>query len=902
MIERTPETPTPWHALDVEHVLERLQTTPQGLGETEARARLARHGPNRLPPPPRQGPIARFAAQFHNVLIYILLAAAVVTAVLGHAVDTGVILGVVVINALIGFVQEGKAERALEAIRGMLSPKAAALRDGQPVTIDAESLVPGDVVLLASGDRVPADLRLTHTRDLRVDEAILTGESVAVEKRIPAVRADAALGDRSSMAFSGTLVAAGRATGVVVATGRATEVGAISEMLARVEPLTTPLLRAMTRFGQHLSAAIVALAVATFAFGTVVRGYSLEEMFLAAVGLAVAAIPEGLPAIITITLAIGVQRMARRNAIIRRLPAVETLGAVTVICSDKTGTLTRNEMTARSAVTAEDAFETTGVGYDPHGAFERAGVVVERGGAPDLEELLRAGLLCNDARLREHEANWTLHGDPTEGALIVAALKAGFDPALEHKERPRTDTIPFESEHRFMATLHHDHAGHGFIYLKGAPERVLGMCRWQRRAGQDEPIDRELWQRHVETLAADGQRVLAVAFATAGADHGELRFEHVEEGLTLLGLFGLIDPPREEAVEGVARCRSAGIAVKMITGDHAATARAVARRLGVDRPRVRSGPDLDAMDDAELRRVARETDVFARASPAHKLRLVQALQAERQVVAMTGDGVNDAPALKRADAGVAMGVKGTEVSKESAEMVLADDNFASIVAGVEEGRTVYDNIRKTILFILPTNGGEALTILAAILLGFHLPITPVQILWVNMITAVTLGLALAFEPPESAVMRRPPRRTGEPLLSRFLVWRIAFVSVLLVMGTFGLFLWQRMGGADLQTAQTVAVNTLVACEMFYLLNARFFTDGVFGLEALVGNRYVAGAIALVIVFQLLFTYAPAMQVLFGSRALAAPTWGAIVGIGLAVYVLVEIEKALFRYTRNGARR
>jgi magnesium-transporting ATPase (P-type) len=882
--------------MPAEDALRALDTSPDGLSEDEAKRRLEKYGPNRLKPPARRGPLLRFLAQFHNVLIYVLLAASVITALLEHWVDTGVILGVVVLNALIGFIQEGKAERALDAIRGMLSLHASVWRDGRRREVEAEDLVPGDVVFLQSGDKVPADLRLLQLKSLEVEEAALTGESVPVEKQVGPQPADAALGDRASMAYSGTLVTYGQGKGLVVATGDQTEIGRISSMLAEVEQLTTPLLRQMATFGRWLTVAILAVAGFTFAFGLLVQDYTAGEMFLAAVGLAVAAIPEGLPAIMTITLAIGVQRMAGRNAIIRRLPAVETLGAVTVICSDKTGTLTRNEMTVRSVVTAARELQVSGVGYDPHGVFTAGGQEVAASDDALLIEVARAGMLCNDAALRRHNGEWVLEGGPTEGALLTLAAKAGLEQHDENLRLPRTDLIPFESEHRFMATLHHDHEGNGVIYVKGAPERVLEMCARQRNDGGDGPLDADLWQRRIEELGSRAERVLAVARKPAEANRRELRFEDVENGLTLLGMFGLIDPPRDEAIAAIARCQEAGIRVKMITGDHRITARAIAAQLHLanDRDAV-TGPEIDRLDEDELRRTADQVDVFARSSPEHKLRLVTALQAARHVVAMTGDGVNDAPALKRADVGVAMGVKGTEAAKEAAEMVLADDNFASITHAVEEGRTVYANLQKAILFILPTNGGEALTIVLAILLGRSLPITAVQVLWVNMITAVTLALALAFEPIEAGTMKRPPRSPDDGLLSRALIARIAYVSGILVAGTFGLFLWERAAGSGIEVARTVAVNTLVLFEAFYLLNTRYLLEPSYTRRGLFGSRPVLIAIGLVLMFQMLFTYAPVMQALFGTAAIDAASWLVITAVASTVFVAVEIEKAIRRW-------
>ncbi len=888
-----------WHAAEGRVVLDLTETSrSQGLTDVQVQQRQLEHGSNILPPAKHQGPLLRFMLQFHNILIYVLLAAAVVTAFLGHWVDSGVIVGVVVINALIGFIQEGKAEKALDAIRQMLSFNAQVLRDGRRHDIPAQQLVPGDIVFLASGDKVPADLRLLEVRSLHIEEAALTGESVAADKSVEPVPVDAPLGDRSCMAYSGTLVTYGQGVGVVVAIGAATEIGRISAMLAEVQVLATPLLRQLAVFGRWLTWAILVLAGFAFAFGVWVRGYSAADMFLVAVGIAVAAIPEGLPAIMTITLAIGVQRMARRNAIIRRLPAVEALGSVTVICTDKTGTLTRNEMTVRRVITGTALFEVSGAGYAPQGGFALDDSEVDLADHPTLQEIGQVALLCNDAVLSQTGGQWQLTGDPTEGALISLALKTGLKEGFERESLPRIDAIPFESEHRFMATLHHDHAGKSFVFLKGAPERVLELCQWQREGsqnyGQDRPLDTMHWQRQMEETASQGMRLLAVAIRPAEQQLAVLEFDAVEcGGFTLLAVLGLADPLREEAIVAVARCRSAGIRVKMITGDHIETARAIGAQLGLaTRVEALSGVEIETMDDAQLAAVIKDTDIFARASPEHKLRLVQALQSNGEVVAMTGDGVNDAPALKRADVGVAMGGKGTEVAKEAAEMVLTDDNFASITAAVEEGRAVYDNIRKSIAFILPTNGGQTGMLLIAILFGLTLPITPVQILWVNMITAVTLSLALAFETPEADVMGRPPRDTHEPLLTGFLVWRITFVTLLLTGGGIGLFLWELRQGASLEAARTAAVNALVMGEVFYLFNVRRFAAPALTLEGIFGNRTALLAVGLLVVLQGLFTYLPAMQHLFGTAGLEAAAWARIVAFGVAVLLIVELEKWL----------
>lgn len=883
-----------WHALPSKDVVSALESGPNGLSEEDARRRLAEIGPNRLPPPKRRGPILRFLIQFNDVLIYVLLAAAGVTALLGHWIDTQVILIVVLVNAVIGFIQEGKAEKALDAIRKMLAPKASVIRGGHRSSIPGDDVVPGDIVLLEAGDRVPADIRLFEIKGLKVDESILTGESVPVEKSEPAVGMDIPLGDRTPMAFSGTLVTYGQAKGAVVATGTRTEIGRISGMLSEVTTLQTPLLRQMGIFAKWLTAAILAIAVLVFLFGLLVRDFGFSEIFMAVVGLSVAAIPEGLPAILTITLAIGVQGMASRNAIVRRLPAIETLGSVSVICSDKTGTLTRNEMTVASIATARRLFTVGGAGYAPRGGFTLDGRDTDAGEYPLLAEIGRAALLCSDAGLRETHGEWAVEGDPMEGALLAAAAKAGLDYEFERRSWPRSDAIPFDSEHQFMASLNHDHAGNGAIFIKGAPERILGMCDRQRGFDDDDvPLDTDYWQRQAEEIASRGQRILAVATKGTDAAESSLHFDDVERGLTFLGLFGLIDPPREEAITAVAECQAAGIQVKMITGDHSGTAMAVARQLGLNNPEiVLTGHDLDALDDETLRSRVQDTAVFARTSPAHKLRLVTALQAEGAVVAMTGDGVNDAPALKRADVGIAMGQKGSEAAKEASEMVLADDNFAAIAEAVRAGRTVYDNLKKAILFILPTNGGEALVLIAAILLGFTLPITPLQILWVNMVTAVTLALALAFEPSEPDVMCRPPRAADEPIFSGFLIWRTVFVSVLFMGAIFGKFILSTVQGASIEEARTIAVNTLVVLEIFYLFSVRYLQAPSITWRGIVGTPVVLIAVGVVTALQLLFTYAPFMKTFFDVQPLSLVQGLKIVAVGAAVLIILEVEKWL----------
>ena len=884
----TPSTP-PWHAEDAAVAVAALKSdATAGLDPSEAARRLAEHGANKLPEPGRHGPLVRFFLQFHNTLIYVLIAAGVGKLFLGEWVDASVIFGVVVINSLLGFIQEGRAEKAIDSIRNMLSPEAAVVRGGRLREIPAGELVPGDIVMLQSGDKVPADLRILEAVNLRVEEAPLTGESVPVEKKPDPSPADAGVGDRRGMAFSGTLVVSGRAKGLVVETGAGTELGHINRMLSSVSAMETPLLRQIAQFGKALTIVILLVCVLAFAYGMIFLDEPFTAMFKAAVGIAVSAIPEGLPAVVTITLAIGVQRMARRNAIIRRLPAVETLGSVSRICSDKTGTLTRNEMVVTSAVTAEARHDITGNGYAPEGEIRADG----RPAASVLALMARASVLCNDSEIHQEQGVWTLSGDPTEGALLPFAAKAGVSKDDETTRHPRTGVIPFESDHKFMATLHGD-----TLFVKGAPDVIMNYCTGQQLdEGIAVPLDRAHWERVNEDIAAGGQRVLALAWMPTGAPAADaLSAGTLPKQLVLLGLVGIMDPPRDEAIAAVAECRGGGIRVTMITGDHAGTAASIAKMLGIGEgaPPV-TGAEIDRMDDDQLAAKCRRADVFARTSPEHKLRLVRAMQESGAVVAMTGDGVNDAPALKQADVGVAMGIKGTEVSKEAAEMVLADDNFASITAAVREGRTVFANIEKAILFMLPTNGGQALTILAAILLGLTLPVTPPQILWVNMVTSITLALALSFEPHEPCVMRRPPRKVDRPLLDGFGIWRLCFISFLLLVLTFGTFFWMEHHGRGIEVSRTAAVNALIIGQIFYLVNSRFLVDSSFKFRALAGNKWVPTAIISVLLLQVLFTYAPFMNSIFGTAPLAPAVWLWLVLGGAVMFVLVELEKALLR--------
>ena len=889
-----------WHHLPVEEVVDLLDTNPEkGLDQFEVKHLQETFGPNAITAKKGKGPLIRFLLQFHQPLIYILIAAGVITAALQEWVDSGVIFGVVLINAIIGFIQESKAENALAALANTMVAEATVLRWGEKKRIPSADLVPGDIVLLQAGDKVPADLRLLKIRDLQVDESALTGESVPVEKAVAPLDQDTILAERINMAYGSTMVTYGQGTGIVTATGDYTEVGRISKLISSAQDLATPLTRKITHFSHILLYAILLLAAVTVAVG-MLRGQPLFDMFMAAVALAVGAIPEGLPAAVTITLAIGVSRMAKRRAIIRKLPAVETLGSTTVICSDKTGTLTENQMTVQTIMAGNVHYEVSGAGYAPLGR------IVRQDGADDvsnatLRECLQAGLLCNDSLLLEKDGGWQIQGDPTEGALLTAAAKNGFDEKETEKRYPRLDSIPFESQHQYMATLHDAGVGKPcVVYIKGAVEQILAKCTGTIDAdGSVVHLHLDKIHQDVLHMAARGLRVLAFARKKLLAETMTINHEDVATGLTFLGLQGMIDPPRAEAVAAVKICRTAGIKVKMITGDHPGTAAAIAGQIGIyagaidktGEGAVLTGHELEKLSDNELMNVAEETSVFARATPEHKIRLVRALQARGHVVAMTGDGVNDAPALKQANIGVAMGITGTDVSREAADMVLTDDNFSSIEAAVEEGRGVFDNLTKFIVWTLPTNLGEGLVILTAVFLGVTLPILPVQILWINMTTAGFLGLMLAFEPKEPGIMQRQPRNPNTPILTRELIARIFLVGTLLLIGAFGLFKWELATGASIDKARTVAVNVFVIMELFYLFNCRSLTKSVFQL-GFFSNMWVFGGVAVMLLVQIVYTYLPVMNRLFQSAPIDLGAWVRIVAAGIVAFAIVEFEKRL----------
>ncbi len=887
------------HHLPAHEVLVLLETDlERGLTSEEAARRRVRFGPNALPQFKRHGPWVRFLFQFHHPLIYVLLAATATTGLLGEWVDAGVIFGVVLVNAVVGFIQESRAEKALDALSSMMTTVAFVRRDGAKHAIASAEIVPGDVVLLQSGDKVPADLRLAAVRELRVDESALTGESVAVEKEDRILAPETLVADRRNMGFSGTFVTYGQGIGVTVGTGANTELGRIHQLVHETTTIATPLTRKLARFSKVLTVAIIGLAAATFALG-LWRGQEAGAVFMAAVALAVGAIPEGLPAVVTITLAIGVGRMAQRRAIIRKLPAVETLGSTTVICSDKTGTLTKNQMTVQTILAGGDCFEVEGAGYEPAGRLLQNGLEVEATVSPALCECLLAGALCNDAQLVECDGRWDIVGDPTEGALLVAARKTGIDPVRAALTLPRLDAIAFESERQYMATLHRaEPGGPGTLYMKGAVEQVLRRCAWTLAAdGSLGPCEPKHVLDQTERCAARGLRLLAFARKTLPAGTANLAERDVEGELTFLGLQAMMDPPRPEAIAAVRACQAAGIAVKMITGDHAVTARAIARQIGLNGTTdgkggdlvVMTGQDLAACPKERLSDLAERTAVFARVSPEQKLRLVEAFQAREQVVAMTGDGVNDAPALKQADIGVAMGKGGTEVAKEAADMVLADDNFASIEAAVEEGRCVFDNLAKFIVWTLPTNAGEGLVILTAIAAGALLPILPVQILWINMTTAVTLGMMLAFEPREPGIMQRPPRDPREPLITGALLGRILLVSALMLVGAYGVFLFEQRRAMPIEAARTAAVNVFVMVELFYLFNCRSLEQSMFRL-GLFSNPWIIWGALTMVGLQLILTYLPVMNRLFHTAPIDGLAWMTILATSLLVYLLVGLEK------------
>jgi ATPase, P-type (transporting), HAD superfamily, subfamily IC len=881
----------------IAQILEQKQTQPEGLSQAEAAERLHKLGPNALPQKKGKPAWLRFLAHFNDVLIYILLAAAVMTAVMGHWVDTAVILGVTVINALIGYIQESNAEKSLQSIRNMLSSDAQVIRDGKHATIRTTDLVPGDVVVLRAGDRIPADMRLIEAHNLRVEEAILTGESTVVDKHTDALTGDLPLGDRTNMLFSGT-VSAGGGVGIVVATGQATELGRINQMMADVQTLRTPLLVQMDKLGKAIFVIILAMMAVLFVFSVLLRDMPMGELLLSLISLAVAAVPEGLPAIISIILSLGVQAMARKRAIIRKLPTVETLGAMTVVCSDKTGTLTMNEMTVKAVITADSCYRVDGDSYEPVGNLylEGSNEPVKVQPYTVLEKYLRTIDLCNDSQLVRNElGHWGITGGPTEGALKVLATKASLEPVTTQL----VAKIPFDSQYKYMAT-HYKLDAEEWVMVTGAPDVLFALCEQQQTARGLATFDRAYWESEMERFARQGLRMVAAAIKPADIGATTLDHSDLQQGLIFLGIAGMMDPPRPEAVDAIHTCQTAGIRVKMITGDHPQTAMSIGQMLGIhNSTEAMTGYQLEHMDDDELAKAAVEYDIFARTSPEHKLRLVKALQKNGEVVGMTGDGVNDAPALRQADVGIAMGIKGTEVTKEAADMVLTDDNFATIASSVKEGRRVYDNLKKTILFIMPTNLAQGLLVVIALLAGNMIPLTPVLILWMNMATSATLSFGLAFEAAERNVMNRPPRKTGQHVMDAFAVWRVAFVGSMIAISAFILEAWLAPRGHSAEFVRTVLLQMLVTAQWMYMINCRN-TDGFSINRGLLKNKGIWMVTGVLLLLQLAIIYLPVMQMMFGTEALPARYWFVTLAMGAVMFFIVEIEKRLTRRFRKAA--
>lgn len=872
----------PWHALEVDEVRTHVETDLEsGLATESVTSRQDEFGKNVLPEKEKTPEIIKFLRQFNDVLVYVLLAAAVVTGFLGEYIDTIVIVLVVTIIGVVGYLQENKAEEALEGIKKLLETKATVVRNGKQSEIDSSDLVVGDVLVLAAGDKVPADARVVQAEKFKVEESALTGEATTVEKKSDVVKEESVLADRKNMVYSGTSVATGSAKAIVTAIGEGTELGQINASISEVQTVKTPLIRQTTKFGQTVSIAILIISVVIYAFGYFLRDYEPVELMLTTIGLAVAAIPEGLPAVISIILALGVRNMAEQKAIVRSLPSVETLGAVSVICTDKTGTLTKNEMTVKQIVTANHDIEVSGSGYAPNGDLELNGQPFDLDDDESMIDLLTVGKTCNDAQLNEEDGDWVINGDPTEACLLTVAEKA---------ERPIErlkviSKIPFDSEYKYMATLV-DYKGERMIFVKGAPDRLFDMAL-------SEDFKQDYWDEKRKEIADRGQRVLGAGLKRVDSSKASIDHEDVEDGLTFLGLFGIVDPPRQEAIDAVAACRDAGIRIKMITGDHKDTAVAIAKELGMEVEGALEGRELTDMTDEEIKEASVHNDVFARTSPNDKLRLVKGLQENGLITSMTGDGVNDAPALKRADIGVAMGIKGTEVAKEASQMVLVDDNFKTIYNAVREGRRVYDNLKKTILFLLPTNGGQALLVAMSILLGAAAPLSPVQILWVNMVVAITLSLAIAFEPLEESTMKRPPRPANVPLLSRYYIFRVTFVSI--IIGGGSLWINYMLGDFDYSTEklQTITLNAIVMAQLFHLYNCRTELAPAFNRHFF-DNKIAFLVSALLIALQLFITYVPFMHTLFGTAPLTWEDWIYPVAFGAVVFIIVEIEKAISR--------
>jgi calcium-translocating P-type ATPase len=885
------ETPA-WHRTAADEAMRLLGTSPVGLTTVEVESRHLKYGYNELVGKKGSGIYRALFRQINQLLIYILLLAAIVTAVLGHLIDTVVILAVVISNVIIGFIQELKADKAIEALDKMVVSECTAVRDGTRVTIPSKELVVGDIVLFESGNKIPADVRLVYVKGLKVDEALLTGESIPVEKTTePLDISGASPAEKTNMAFAGTLVSCGRGQGVVVSIGNYTEVSKISACMREAEEVTTPLQKRLSAFSVYISGAIAVLAVTTF-MGGILTGQNVGFMFMASVSIAVAIIPEGLPALVTITLAIGVRAMAARKAIIRNLPSVETLGSTTVICSDKTGTLTMNQMTVSHIFAGDCDFAITGTGYSTSGEFFQNGQQISPQYSPALSKALVAGAVCNDASLK-HDGS--ILGDPTEVALMVSAAKAGMETHLE-----RLDEVPFESEIQFMATLNVE-SGRKVIFLKGVPEKIIAMCETSLSGdGTCKAVDAGAILAKAEEMASASLRVIAIAEKEVSVDTTSLKDMDMKKFI-FLGLQGMIDPPRPEAIEAVKRCQDARIRIVMITGDHRTTAGAIAQKLGIAQAdsEIIVGSQLENMSDDDLYNVVERCSVYARASPIHKYRIVQQLRKHGEVVAVTGDGVNDAPALKAADIGIAMGISGTDVSKEAADMILADDNFATIVNAVEEGRHTYSNLQKMLAFIIPTNIGQALAVTIAILAGLTIPLMPVHILWINLVTSISCSLPLALEGKEPGLLSKPPRDPKAPLLGKRILIRLVIVATTMTIGSFIAFYYALDIGYSLESARTIVMTTIVLMELVCIFSSRSFVTPAIS-KNFISNKWIFVGVGATLLLQASVIYLPIMNELFNTVPIALLAWVPVILTTLALFLMVELEKVVMKhYGANG---
>lgn len=887
-----------WHSLSAERVAQILQTDPkQGLGVSEVNNRLQEFGENTISIKKEKSSAVSLLLQFKQPLVLILIVAGSITALLQEWIDTGVIFGVVIINGVIGFIQEYKANKAMQALERIVKSENIVIRNGEKTSVVSREIVPGDVVQLRSGDKIPADIRLHYTKDLKVDESILTGESISI-KKLPAVLSqDTILAERKNMAYGGTLVTNGYGIGIVVLTGDDTETGKISQTMIKAKEIETPLTRKISHFSKKLLFVIIGLSILTFFFGILFTQRGVTESFMEVVALSVAIIPEGLPSAMTVTLAIGVGYMVKRNVIIRKLPAVETLGSTTVICSDKTGTITENKMTVTEIYAGGKFFELTGTGFEPKGEIRHNQVSINLNEHQALKECLLVGMLCNNSDLIKKDMKWEPKGDPTEVALITAACKADLKQSLPSSLHRKSE-IPFESHLQFMATLY-DSVGENIVYVKGSVEKILAMSSYQLTDDDENftGINISKLNEIADDMASKGLRILAFAKKKMPKNTNEIEVSDVDNGLIFLGFQAMLDPPRPEVISAIRECQTAGIRVKMITGDNLKTAVNIGKTIGLGKSsqenhfslKAITGKELQECSENDLVETIDKTDVFARVLSEQKFLIVKALQSKGNIVAMTGDGVNDAPALKQADVGVAMGVSGTDVAKEASDVILMDDNFASIKAAVEEGRRILDTLIKFITWTLPTSFGEGLVVLVSIFTGVFIPILPVQILWINMTTVLALGTMLIFEPKEPDVMKRSPRLPNSPILTRDLITQIGIVSACILISVYGLFEWSQIDGMSLEESRTITVNTIVMIEIFYLLNCRSLTKSVYRL-GFFSNKLIFLGIAIMILLQIAFTYTHAMNEIFQSKPIGIESWLKIVLVSFAVFLIIELKK------------